>query len=122
MPPSPPTSIRRRLPHSEPGLCGSGPRRVRLNSTAPLLYLQCMAAGVSMKKLAWLVALLASAAVVFVLIPTGAGQTVEEELWRHRNIGKALFETPTSIAEAPAELKKALELAPDSFRDRLNYG
>jgi tetratricopeptide (TPR) repeat protein len=75
-----------------------------------------------MKKLPWLAALPAFAAVVFVLIPRGAGQTSEEELWRHRNIGKALFETPASAGDAPAELKKALELAPDSFRERLNYG
>ena len=75
-----------------------------------------------MAKWAWLTALLASAAVLLVLIPGGAGQTTEENLWRYRNVGKALFETPTSMAEAPAELKKALELAPDSFRDRLNYG
>ncbi len=53
---------------------------------------------------------------------TAADQGNEEALWRHRNIGKALFETPTSMAQAPAELKKALDLAPDSFRDRLNYG
>jgi tetratricopeptide (TPR) repeat protein len=46
----------------------------------------------------------------------------EEALWRHRNLGKAFFETPTTLAQAPAELKKALDLAPNSFRDRLNYG
>jgi predicted Zn-dependent protease len=43
-------------------------------------------------------------------------------VWRYRNLGKALFETPTSQSQAAAELKKALGLAPNSFRDRLNYG
>jgi len=46
----------------------------------------------------------------------------EEELWRHRNLGKALYETPTSVPQSAVELKKALDLAPGSFRDRLNYG
>ena len=46
----------------------------------------------------------------------------EEALWRHRNLGKAFYETPTTVAQSVDELKKALELAPDSFRDRLNYG
>ncbi len=48
--------------------------------------------------------------------------SVEERLWRHRNLGKALFETPTTVGESVAELKQALDLAPDSARDRLNYG
>ncbi len=45
-----------------------------------------------------------------------------ERLWRHRNLGKAYFETPTALPDAVAELKQAFELAPDSFRDQLNYG
>lgn len=52
--------------------------------------------------------------------PTAAQN--EEALWRHRNLGRALFESPARIAEAPAELKQALDLAPHSFRERLNYG
>ena len=48
--------------------------------------------------------------------------SVGERLWRHRNLGKALFETPTTVSESVAELKQALDLAPDSVRDRLNYG
>lgn len=49
-------------------------------------------------------------------------RAAEEALWRHRNLGKALFETPATLPQAVAELKKALDLAPNSFRDRLNYG
>jgi tetratricopeptide (TPR) repeat protein len=51
-----------------------------------------------------------------------AGTSKEEEIQRHRNLGKALFENPISVAQAPEEFKKALELAPNSDRDRLNYG
>jgi tetratricopeptide (TPR) repeat protein len=61
-------------------------------------------------------------AAALVLLLGAADSGVEQELWRHRNLGKALFENPTSVGQAPAELKKALDLAPDSFRDRLNYG
>ena len=42
-------------------------------------------------------------------------------LERHRNLGKAFFENPTTHAEAIAEFKKALDLAPDSTREKLNY-
>jgi len=66
--------------------------------------------------------ILVSSSALFLLRIAGAGGKGEEELWRHRNLGKALFETPTTVAEAAVELKKALDLAPDSFRDRLNYG
>jgi tetratricopeptide (TPR) repeat protein len=46
----------------------------------------------------------------------------ENRLWRHRNLGKALFETPTTVGESVAQLRQAVDLAPDSARDRLNYG
>ncbi len=45
----------------------------------------------------------------------------EERLWHHRNLGKAFYENPTTQYEAVEELRKALELAPDSPRERLNY-
>ncbi len=50
------------------------------------------------------------------------GTPKDEEIQRHRNLGKALFENPISVAQAPDEFKKALALAPSSDRDRLNYG
>jgi tetratricopeptide (TPR) repeat protein len=65
---------------------------------------------------------LAAVASVTALLLLAASPDTEEQLWRHRNLGKALFENPTSVAQAPAEFEKALALAPDSFRDRLNYG
>jgi tetratricopeptide (TPR) repeat protein len=45
-----------------------------------------------------------------------------EALWHHRNLGKALYENPTTHAEAVEEFRKALELAPNSARERVNYG
>src|SRR5215467_5171270 len=46
----------------------------------------------------------------------------EDEIWRHRNLGKAFYENPTTQAQAVDEFKKALDLAPDSARERVNYG
>ncbi len=61
-------------------------------------------------------------AAFFVFSGAGQGPGTEERLWRHRNLGKALFETPTTQAQSVGELKKALDLAPDSVRERVNYG
>ncbi len=44
-----------------------------------------------------------------------------ESLEHHRNLGKAFFENPTTHLEAIAEFKKALDLAPNSTREKLNY-
>jgi tetratricopeptide (TPR) repeat protein len=51
-----------------------------------------------------------------------AGPPDPEALWQHRNLGKAFYENPTTQAQAVEELRKALELAPGSVRERLNYG
>ena len=45
----------------------------------------------------------------------------EDLLWHHRNLGKAFYENPTTQALAVDEFKKALDLAPGSARERLNY-
>jgi tetratricopeptide (TPR) repeat protein len=70
--------------------------------------------------------LLTVVAAIVVLVSAGpgpAGSAANEELlWRYRNLGKALFETPTTVAQSAVELKKALDLAPNSFRERVNYG
>ena len=47
---------------------------------------------------------------------------VSPALAQHRNLGKAFYENPTTHTEAVAEFKKALDLAPDSLQDKLNYG
>jgi tetratricopeptide (TPR) repeat protein len=46
----------------------------------------------------------------------------EEAIWHHRNLAKAFYENATTPIEAVAEFKKALDLAPDSIREQLNYG
>ena len=46
----------------------------------------------------------------------------DELLWQYRNLGKAFYEDPTTHNEAVGEFHKANALAPDSVRDRLNYG
>ncbi len=43
-------------------------------------------------------------------------------LWQHRNLGKAFYENPTTQNECVAEFKKALDLQPNSVREKLNYG
>lgn len=46
----------------------------------------------------------------------------EAQLAEHRNLGKAFYENPVTQQEAVSEFRKALDLAPDSTRERLNYG
>lgn len=55
-------------------------------------------------------------------IDPAASLPIAERLWYHRNLGKAFYENPTTQYEAVGEFKKALDLAPDSARERLNYG
>jgi tetratricopeptide (TPR) repeat protein len=45
-----------------------------------------------------------------------------DPLARHRNRGKAFYETPAAQLQAVEEFRKALALAPDSARERVNYG
>src|ERR1035437_7102715 len=47
---------------------------------------------------------------------------VSPSLAQHRNLGRAFYENPTTQAEAVVEFKKALDLAPNSVREKLNYG
>ena len=46
----------------------------------------------------------------------------EQKLWEHRNLGKAFYENPDTHVQAAQEEKAALDLAPDSVIDRVNYG
>src|ERR1051326_3143194 len=46
----------------------------------------------------------------------------QDLLAQHRNLGKAFYENPTTQAEAVTEFKAALDLAPTSNREKLNYG
>src|SRR5712664_3024199 len=63
-----------------------------------------------------------TAAALLLLKGADANRLKEDELWRHRNLGKAFYENPTTQMQAVDEFKKCLELAPNSARERLNYG
>ncbi|HVW10323.1 MAG TPA: FG-GAP-like repeat-containing protein [Bryobacteraceae bacterium] len=45
-----------------------------------------------------------------------------DQLAQARNLGKAFFENPTTQTECLDQFKKALDLSPDSVRERINYG
>ncbi len=54
--------------------------------------------------------------------PRAADEGQENELWHYRNLGKAFYENPTTQYQAVEMFKKALDLAPDSPRELVNYG
>ncbi len=62
-----------------------------------------------------------SGSVALVLFAQSARRD-DAELWRHRNLGKAFYENPTTQAQAVTEFRKALDIAPDSVREIVNYG
>ncbi|MBI4479539.1 MAG: VCBS repeat-containing protein [Acidobacteria bacterium] len=49
-------------------------------------------------------------------------QNNQEQLASYRNLGKAFYENPTTQQQAVEMFQKALELNPDSVRERVNYG
>ncbi len=62
------------------------------------------------------------AATLYLLGGADSDKVLQEQLLRHRNLGKAFYENTTTYAQAVEEFRKALELAPKSLRERLNYG
>lgn len=70
-----------------------------------------------MKSSSLMLALILTALPVAVQAPSP-----QEQLWQHRNLGKAFYENAATLTQAVEEFKKALDLAPDSPRERLNYG
>ncbi len=61
------------------------------------------------------------AAALLAIVGNAAAPDVQERIEQSRNLGKAFYENPTTAAEAVAEFKKALDLAPTSDREKLNY-
>ena len=59
---------------------------------------------------------------VFVLCGGDSPLSKHELILRHRNLGKAFFENPTTQFKAVDEFRAALDLAPDSVRERINFG
>lgn len=64
---------------------------------------------------------LLSAAALVAVLSNAAAPDVDERIEQSRNLGKAFYENPTTSAEAVAEFRKALDLAPTSDREKLNY-
>jgi tetratricopeptide (TPR) repeat protein len=62
-----------------------------------------------------------AAALLIWLSPPAISAADDATTERHRSLGKAFFENPTTHVEAIAEFKKALDLAPNSVREKLNY-
>src|ERR1700742_675899 len=66
--------------------------------------------------------ILAAAAVLlasFIGADIGSG---DNKLWEYRNLGKAFYENPDTHVQAVDALHSALELAPHSVREHINYG
>ena len=64
----------------------------------------------------------ASAAVCAVSCAVAAAQPPSQKLWELRNLGKAFYENPDTHLQEVAQLRTALQLAPDSVRERINFG
>src|SRR5579872_1750515 len=56
------------------------------------------------------------------LLASETPASLNDRLWRHRNLGKAYYENPVTQLKAPEEFRQALALAPNSVRDRINLG
>jgi tetratricopeptide (TPR) repeat protein len=64
----------------------------------------------------------AFAFVSFAFLTVGCSKSPNQDLLNlHRNLGKAFYENPTTQQEAVREFQQALEISPDSTRDKLNY-
>lgn len=61
--------------------------------------------------------------VAILVIPTLLyADAPDEMLWHYRNLGKAFYENSATQYEAVEAFKKALDLAPQSAQERVNYG
>lgn len=62
------------------------------------------------------------AAACLFLLPAADNPQTQNQLWQHRNLGKAFYENPDTHLQAVEELHAALQLAPNSVGDQINYG
>src|SRR5258706_8381207 len=76
-----------------------------------------------MRRKGGIMRLVAGVVAAFALLLLAAdAPSVSERLAQHRNLGKAFYENPTTQPQAVVEFKKALDLTPNSSREKLNYG
>src|SRR5580658_1010299 len=74
---------------------------------------------------AWIAAagaVIMSVAALVLLFGADASRVEQDRIGRFRNLGKAFYENPTTLPQAVDEFKKALDLAPNSAREHVNYG
>src|SRR5215475_4770747 len=81
-----------------------------------------MRPGRSLTKGCWAIAGVAAAATAVWAFQGAQDIQKREALAQARNLGKAFYENPTTQLQAVGEFKKALDLNPDSARERINYG
>lgn len=63
-----------------------------------------------------------SIAALVLLLGADASRVEQDRIGRFRNLGKAFYENPTAQPQSVDEFKKALDLAPNSAREHVNYG
>jgi Flp pilus assembly protein TadD len=71
---------------------------------------------------AWIGVVILSVAALVLLSGADASRVEQDRIGRLRNLGKAFYENPTTQLQAVDEFKKALDLAPNSAREHVNYG
>jgi len=71
---------------------------------------------------AWTGAVILGVAALVLLSGADASRVEQDRIGRFRNLGKAFYENPTTQPQAVDEFKKALDLAPNSAREHVNYG
>ena len=66
---------------------------------------------------------IAGAICCLVLLFRGSAQkSGPDPLWHFRNLGKAFYENPSTQKQSVDQFRQALELAPNSVREQVNYG
>lgn len=79
--------------------------------------------GVMMNRIrAWVCGFILPVAALVLLSGADASRVEQDRLGHYRNLGKAFYENPTMQPQAVDEFKKALDLAPNSAREMVNYG
>src|ERR1700691_5171481 len=71
---------------------------------------------------AWTGVVILPVAALVLLLGADVARVEQDRLGRLRNLGKAFYENPTTQPQAVDEFKKALDLAPNSARERVNSG
>ncbi|MDX2152773.1 MAG: FG-GAP-like repeat-containing protein [Bryobacteraceae bacterium] len=74
------------------------------------------------RQFSWVALVALGAAALLLVQAADSARERAERIQRHRNLGKAYYESPEGMEKAAAEFRKILEILPDSVPDRLNLG